>query len=229
MTYTPDHVNQFHDDHGNPWPKTWGIDYNGKNCWAAAGSMAGDFGSRGKVKLTPPEIRKESGDRLGGANVQDIVRVLKAHGIRCYYRIGMPFAKVVERLETGRWAACLATDYEFIPDAKSCAPTFDDYHMLFLPAQKVSDKMSAGDPLCNTFRTYETADIKKAAASLARQEGVVRGVFVALVKLPRAKPEPPAPVDPCADRIAELEDQLDDANQRLDAFDSWLQKVPDDD
>jgi hypothetical protein len=209
--YVAPHLNQFHriKPDGTPgpaWPKTWGRDFNALNCWAAIGAIAGAHGSVGEWLPTPPQIREESGDRKGGANVADIARVLRAHGLTANApKGGATWAQIETKLVAG-WYVCIATDYEYVPDAKSCQPTFDDWHMLGIRpvAVDAQGRRQVDDPLCDRIRLYPEHVIREAARACADQVGSV-GLLVCFVKpKPRPVPPPPSPVDPKDRQIADL-------------------------
>lgn len=207
--YVPTHdFTQFRDQHGKPW----GTKYDAGNCWATAGAWAGDWATRGKWQPTPPNIRALSGNlaQLPG-NVGDIKAALLTHDPSIVVHIppgGASWPLILQRLASGRWSACIATDYDVIPAAKSCQPGFDGDHMLWLPGDQVvhgDGTLSYDDPLCANRKRIDADILRAAARKCANHLGVPR-LIVAFVKQKPAPGEPP--IDPTPDREAALEDAL---------------------
>lgn len=223
MSYQAAHISQYHDANGKAWPHSFGQDFNNKNCWAAAASMAADFATRGAFAPGPNVIRDESGDNSGGANRGDAARVLKAHGITANTPYGVTWDQVTAKLATGRWGVWLAVDYDMIPDAKSCAPNFNGNHALWLPpiAPDQMGRRAADDPLCDKQKWYPEAVLRGAAEKIARQNA--SGLLVVFVK---QQPLPPAPAaDPKDTLIATLQSQVADLSDSVVAWQAYADAV----
>jgi hypothetical protein len=217
MTYLPAHLNQLHrikadGTPGAPWPGR----YNGCNCWATAGAMGADFATLGKWKPTPPQIRQLSGATTCPGNVGDIAVALRTHGITVRVpRGGTSWERILARLGAG-WAACIATDYDVIPDAKSCQPSFDGDHMLFLPPSAAigPNGMYYDDPLCDRTKRIDPAILRRAARKCANHIGTA-GLIVAFVKQAQ---QPVPPVDHDARQAAAYAVFADQASSAVAAI-----------
>ncbi len=208
--YVPTHdFTQFKAANGQPWNTR----YDAGNCWATAGAWAGDWATRGDWKPTPPDIRQLSGNlkQLPG-NVGDIKAALQTHDPSIVVHIppgGASWDVILKRLASGKWSACIATDYDVIPDTKSCQPNFDGDHMLWLPGDQVvhgDGTLAYDDPLCANRKRIDGDVIRAAARKCANHLGVPH-LIVAFVKQ-KAAPGEPAPGDCCDERDA-LQEQID--------------------
>lgn len=214
----PDHMNQFHELTaaglpGDTWPALWGRNYNGLNCAYTVAAMAARFATRNAWRPSPNEMRQLAKDHEGGAMPPDVRRALEAKvdpALVWLPRAGLSWAKVIAHRDAGRFV-WLATDYEEIPDAKSCQPTFDGDHAIGLPPIPDRDgKMFYDDPLCDRRKLIDPEVIRRAARKAARNFGSP-GLLVVIVSQP---PAHPVPVDPAR----QLQRLLDEANSRLEAI-----------
>lgn len=216
----PDHMNQFHElkadgTPGATWGPLWGRNYNPLNCAYTVGAMAARFATRNKWRPEPNDLRRIAKDHEGGAMPPDIRRALEASGkvdpaLVWMPRAGLSWAKVLAHRDAGRFV-WLATDYEAIPDAKSCQPTFDGAHAIGLPPLEERDgKLFYDDPLCDRRKLIDPAVIRRAARMAARQFGSP-GLLVVIVSQEAAAG---APIDP----TVKLQRLLDEANSRLEAI-----------
>lgn len=229
MTYQAQHLSQFHDPSGKPWPPP-GYAYAADDCWATVGAMAADFATLGKWTPTPPQIRSLSGNDKRSGNVGDIATALRTKGITVNVPAGgRSWVAIQAKLATGRWGVCIATDYDVIPDAKSCQPNFDGLHMIWLPPvpEDAQGRDTADDPLCPITKVYPKDIIRQAARKCANEVGS-QGLIVAFVK--QAVPPKPAPTDPkdaqiaaLTQQVADLTDANDDLQARIDAATAALQ------
>jgi hypothetical protein len=221
----PDHMNQFHEllangKPGDPWPDLWGRNYNGLNCAYTVGAICARFATRNTYRPAPNDLRELAADHEGGAMPPDVRRALVGSGkidrsLVWLPRSGLSWDKVTAFRDQGRYI-WLATDYEEIPDAKSCQPSFDGDHAIGLPplAPKADGRIAYDDPLCDHLKWIDPAVIRKAAQKCARNFGSP-GLIVLIVK---QRPKATRPPDPDKARIADLEAMLDEANSRLEAI-----------
>ena len=221
----PDHMNQFHKllangSPGDPWPDLWGRNYNGLNCAYTIGAIAARFATRNSYRPSPNDLRQLAEDHEGGAMPRDIRKALEGSGridksLIWMPRAGLSWAKVEAHRANGRYI-WIATDYELIPDAKSCQPTFDGDHAIGLPPvpNHADGRMAYNDPLCDRQKWIDPDVMRKAAAKAARNFNS-SGLLVVVVKQRPAK-KPPA--NPAADEAEQLRQMLDEANSRLEAI-----------
>lgn len=216
----PDHMNQFHELTpaglpGDQWPPLWGRNYNGLNCAYTVAAMQARFATRNRWRPSPNEMRQLAKDHEGGAMPRDVRRALEASGkidpeLVWMPRAGLTWAKVIAHRNAGRFV-WLATDYEAIPDSKSCQPTFDGDHAIGLPPIPDRDgKTFYDDPLCDRRKLIDPEVLRLAARKAARNFGSP-GLLCVIVSQPPAKP---APIDP----TVKLQRLLDEANSRLEAI-----------
>ena len=220
-----DHMNQFHKllENGAPgdsWGPLWGRNYNGLNCAYTIAAIAARFATRNAYRPSPNDMRQLAEDHEGGAMPPDVRRALEGSGridpsLVWYPRAGLSWDKARAFVEGGRYV-WIATDYELIPDAKSCQPSFDGDHAIGMPPLKArSDgRIAYNDPLCDRLKWIEPGTLRKAAAKSARNFGS-SGLLVVVVK---QRPAKERPANPAADRADELEAMLDEANSRLEAI-----------
>jgi hypothetical protein len=216
----PDHLNQFHELTpaglpGAAWGPLWGRNYNGLNCAYTIGAMLARFATRGKWRPEPNDLRRIRQDHEGGAMPRDVRYALEHSGkvdpaLVWMPRAGLSWAKVLAHRDAGRFV-WLATDYEAIPDAKSCQPSFDGDHAIGLPPIPDRDgKMFYDDPLCDRRKLIDPAVIRAAGRKAARNFGSP-GLLVVVVSQPPAAGKP-------VDRADVLSRLLDEANSRLEAI-----------
>lgn len=219
----PDHMNQFHELTpaglpGDEWPPLWGRNYNGLNCAYTVGAIMARFATRGHWKPSPNDLRELARDHEGGAMPRDVRRALEASGkvdpsLVWMPRAGLSWDRVMRHRAAGRYV-WLATDYELIPDSKSCQPNFDGDHAVGLPPipMREGNRLGYDDPLCNRLKYVDAAVIRRAAQKVARAFGSP-GLLVVLVQQKPAKPANAGEVTRAA-----LERMLDEANSRLEAI-----------
>lgn len=231
MTYQPQHLNQLHDPKGKPW----GTVYDTDNCWATIGAEAVDFGTGGKVKPTPPQFRIASGNTRRAGNVSDIVRGCAHFGVTMIEVDGIGWARVMARSNRGEFIA-LATDYDQIPDSKSCMPSFDGGHMIGILPDTLGPAGMIGydDPLCPASKRIDNAVLQAAGEKIVRQNTQLKsGVIAGFVKPYVAPvPVPPVPVDPkdvqiaaLTAQVASLTTQLGTANDELDDWSAYADQI----
>jgi hypothetical protein len=198
----------------------WGRSYNGLNCAYTIGAMAARFATRNAYRPSPNDLRELAEDHEGGAMPRDIRRALEGSGrvdpsLVWMPRAGLTWAKVEAHRANGRFI-WIATDYELIPDAKSCQPSFDGDHAIGLPPipNRADGRMAYDDPLCDRTKWIEPGTLRKAAAKAARNFNSP-GMLVVVVK---QRPAKPRPANPAADHAEELQQLLDEANSRLEAI-----------
>lgn len=216
----PEHMNQFHalgpnGETGAAWGPLWGKDYNPLNCAYTVGAMAARFATRNKWRPEPNDLRRIRKDHAGGAMPRDIRYSLEQSGkvdpsLVWMPRFGLSWAKVLAHRDAGRFV-WLATDYEVIPDARSCQPNFDGDHAIGLPP--IADReglLHYDDPLCNFRKRIDPGVIRRAARKAARNFGSP-GLLCVIVSQPPAAGVP-------ADPSAVTRRLLDEANSRLEAI-----------
>lgn len=223
MTYVAAHINQLHAADGSKWPPSFGIDFNGKNCAYAAAAMAEDYATRGKSKPTPPQLRTQANDRKGGSYRRQIAALLRARGLTVAIPENADMGDVVRRLQSGRWGVWMATDYDQIPDAKSCAPNFDGDHAVWLGQVPLANgKLLYDDPLCDKTKQIDRAVLEAAARKVADAFGS-QGLLVLWVKqAPEPKPPTPPSPDPNEAAIARLSAAVADLTTQVEDRDLTL-------
>lgn len=216
----PEHMNQFHALNadgtvGATWGPLWGRNYNGLNCAYTVGAMLARFATRNRWRPEPNDLRKLANDHEGGAMPRDVRRALERSGkvdpsLVWMPRAGLTWAKLQAHRANGAFI-WLATDYEAIPDAKSCQPTFDGDHAIGLPPIEDRDgKAFYDDPLCDRRKLIDPEVIRLAARKAARNFGSA-GLLCLVVRQAEAAGAPVAPTRP-------LQRMLDEANSRLEAI-----------
>lgn len=142
----------------------WGTALDTSNCNPTATAELIDWVTLGQHRPTPPEVRAEMPDQIGGTNLDDSIVAAKKWGVRITHR-NITFDALIASLSTGR-ANIVLGDYEKIPDDKSCQPSFDGNHsMIFYFYDSETDEIYGADPLCRNRRWYPASVIKHYAGA----------------------------------------------------------------
>ena len=160
----------------------------GNLCWAASGAMAVAFATAGKKTPSPIAFRiKTNKKKKETGNVDAVAAGCAAFGVVVQKHEELPWDEFVKRLQDDPLTGfVLFTDYEKIPDKKSCLPTFDGAHVIWVAGGNVTDAQEPGkfkhtlydDPLCAARRHIPLFDLRNAGEKYATDNGHPAGTVV---------------------------------------------------
>ncbi len=163
------------------------------NCTMTSGAMALDFHTQGKVQKWGGELRKASGDVVGGTGIPDLIRAWDKFGYTLTDRREKTWGDLVADLKNGK-GVVLQGDYDVLTGGNTCQGTFNGDHAIYLNPEfaNVSTEILVGDPLCDKFKYIPITVLKAYAEKLGRRVYGVHSLQPILYAVTRAWPAIPA-------------------------------------
>lgn len=211
----------------------------GDNCGAASLASALRWSTRHALAPSPSTVRDRMGDHEGGTRpdqLQPAWETFRAGARRRGYKLSAmryreagDFEALLDLLTNGD-AAQVAVDYSLIPAGLSGDTKFDGMHSVFLAGIGIHNgerRVKVFDPLCDGRRQeipgpgavwWPVGTLRRAAASYCGAQG--RATWNAV-----SRSLPLQDQGSCAERLAEVEQELEQAQEALTAAYRALQQI----
>lgn len=153
---------------------------SGFDCTCAAEGMFLYRASQGRIIETACAVRRETGDVVGGTNLNEMEKVSKAHGIttgRVYQPVD--FATIIRYVETGRYGAILQILYAPVVGTSHDAfhGNFRGNHALFLSRPgATAGTIRVGDPGASWWADWPVNLLRNGAGRLDFGNGETPGI-----------------------------------------------------
>lgn len=220
--YRPAHVEQ--DPAVDPAEPTdesssTGNDHGWSNCTMAAGAMALDYHTQGRLKKHGGHLRHKQGDLSGGTDLYDLRDAWGAYGETLSIRSGGGWAKVKDDRADGRMLVMQGSGN--VPGSA----TFDGGHACAVSPETHSDgRWLFGDPLATDWQWVSESSIRTWAE---HWQGSIAYAASAAFPASSSTPPPPTVVEPdCppeVDPTPFIQDGYDAGSQAAldDVFRQW--------
>jgi hypothetical protein len=181
--------NQFYKSNpdGSIGATRWGTLFDGVNCNMAVGAMLADDHTNGKVAVSPPEMRRWSGDTSGGTNLNDLATAWRHFGLQLSVPIGVDFDEMVGLLRAGH-AVDWQLDYTPIGGGAHSCQRGGTFGHAMMGIEESGNDLIGWDPLCRDWKRYPKPLIRDALERFAlRARGTRSSLLIAISSPPVQK------------------------------------------
>lgn len=164
----------------------WGTLFDGLNCNLAVGAMLADDQTNGRVAVTPPEMRRWSGDTSGGTNLSNLSTAWRHFGLELAIPMGIDFDEMVGLLRAGH-AVNWQLDYTPIGGGPHTCQRGGSFGHAMMGLEDAGNDLIGWDPLCRDFKRYPKTLIKDALERFAvKARGTKTSLVIAMSNPPVA-------------------------------------------
>ena len=158
----------------------WGTLFDGVNCNMAVGAMLADDQTNGRVRVSPPEMRRWSGDTSGGTNLSNLATAWRHFGLQLSIPMGVDFNEMVGLIRAGH-AVNWQLDYTPIGGSAHSCQRGGTFGHAMMGIEESGNDLIGWDPLCRDWKRYPKSLIKDALERFAkRARGTTSSLLIAV-------------------------------------------------